>query len=58
MKYEDFLRAKKHSSGDYGFDPVWMPPSVFDFHQERRKRCSSYAHLRVKKIRWRGSNFA
>jgi len=39
MKYEEFLRAKKHSSGDYGFDPIWMPPSVFDFQQAIITKC-------------------
>ena len=39
MKYEDFLRAKKHSSGDYGFDPIWMPPSVFDFQEAIITKC-------------------
>ena len=39
MKYEEFLRAKKHSSGDYGFDPIWMPPSVFDFQEAIITKC-------------------
>lgn len=39
MKYEDFLRAKKHSSGDYGFDPIWMPPNVFDFQEAIITKC-------------------
>lgn len=39
MKYEEFLRAKKHSSGEYGFDPIWMPPSVFDFQEAIITKC-------------------
>ena len=31
--YRDFLRRKKHTTGDFGFDPVWMPKSAFDFQQ-------------------------
>jgi len=31
--YKDFLRRKKHSTGDYGFEPVWMPESAFPFQQ-------------------------
>jgi hypothetical protein len=33
MRYEDFIASKKHSLGDFGFDPVWMPESAFDFQQ-------------------------
>jgi hypothetical protein len=31
--YQDFLRRKVHSTGDFGFDPVWMPESAFDFQE-------------------------
>lgn len=31
--YRDFLKRKKHSTGNYGFDPVWMPESAFDFQE-------------------------
>lgn len=33
MDYQTFLRSKKHSSGEFGFDPVWMPDGAFDFQQ-------------------------
>lgn len=33
MSYEDFLFAKLHTGLDYGFDPVWMPDSLFDFQK-------------------------
>lgn len=33
MDYEAFLRSKKHTLGDHGFDPVWMPECAFDFQQ-------------------------
>ena len=29
--YSDFIRRKKHSASDFGFDPEWMPDSAFDF---------------------------
>ncbi len=33
MNYSEFLKRKKHSTGNYGFDPVWMPESAFDFQE-------------------------
>lgn len=33
MKYEEFLQQKKHSIGEFGFDPVWMPDIAFDFQK-------------------------
>ena len=33
MNYSEFLKRKKHSTGNYGFDPVWMPKSAFDFQE-------------------------
>lgn len=33
MSYEDFLFAKLHTGLNYGFDPVWMPDSLFDFQK-------------------------
>ena len=31
MKYEDFLNQKKHSIGNFGFEPIWFPKIGFDF---------------------------
>lgn len=31
--YASFIAAKKHSLGDHGFDPVWMPDCAFDFQR-------------------------
>ena len=31
MDYTDFLRKKTHTTGSFGFEPVWMPESAFDF---------------------------
>ena len=31
--YAEFLKTKKHSTGNFGFEPVWMPESAFDFQE-------------------------
>lgn len=31
--YQEFLARKTHSTGNYGFDPVFMPESAFDFQK-------------------------
>jgi len=31
--YHDFLRSKRHTTNDYGFDAVWMPECAFDFQE-------------------------
>lgn len=33
MDYETFISTKKHSTGEFGFDPVWMPECAFNFQQ-------------------------
>ena len=32
-KYLDFINSKRHLSGDFGFEPVFMPIMAFDFQQ-------------------------
>jgi hypothetical protein len=32
-EYFDFINSKRHLSGDFGFDPVFMPDMAFDFQQ-------------------------
>lgn len=34
MEYKQFLAAKKHTLGDHGFNPSWMPEGAFDFQQK------------------------
>lgn len=34
MDYQSFIQAKRHTTGDFGFEPLWMPDSAFDFQQE------------------------
>lgn len=31
--YEAFVRRKTHSTGNFGFDPIWMPDCAFDFQK-------------------------
>jgi len=33
LEYSDFVSTKKHSIGNYGFDPLWMPDIAFDFQK-------------------------
>lgn len=33
MDYAAFIESKKHTSGLYGFDPVWIPECAFDFQE-------------------------
>lgn len=33
MNYEQFLQAKRHSTGDFGFHANWMPDCAFDFQR-------------------------
>ena len=33
MTYQEFIESKKHSSVDYGFDPLWIPDTMFDFQK-------------------------
>lgn len=33
MNYQDFLGQKTHEGAAHGFDPIWMPPQLFDFQQ-------------------------
>lgn len=32
-RYQHFIARKKHTLGDFGFDPIWMPDSAFDFQE-------------------------
>ena len=33
LDYAEFIARKKHSIGNFGFEPVWMPESGFDFQK-------------------------
>ena len=34
MNYESFIETKTHSGSDQGFEPLWLPDSLFDFQRE------------------------
>lgn len=34
MNYHEFLANKRHTIGEFGFDPNWMPEGAFDFQEE------------------------
>jgi len=33
MTYEEFIASKKHSTGNFGFEPLWFPDMAFDFQK-------------------------
>lgn len=33
MNYNDFIESKKHTTGQFGFEPVWYPEEIFDFQK-------------------------
>lgn len=33
MNYEKFVARKRHTTGQFGFEPQWMPACAFDFQQ-------------------------
>lgn len=33
MNYASFLQSKRHSLGEFGFNPTWSPDGAFDFQQ-------------------------
>lgn len=33
ITYEQFLARKRHTTGEYGFNPEWMPECAFDYQQ-------------------------
>lgn len=39
MNYDDFIKSKKHSSQNYGIDPIFIPSQMFDY----QKHVSDYA---------------
>ena len=42
MNYQQFLETKKHTSGKFGFDPVYFPSCSFDFQNHIIKDCLSH----------------
>ena len=48
MEYKEFLIGKSHISGNFGFDPIYMPDYLFDFQKYvseyaiKKGRCAIY----------------
>lgn len=48
MNYQSFIESKKHSSIDYGINPVYIPDQMFDFQQHitnyaiKKGRCAGF----------------
>ena len=48
-EYKEFLERKTHLSGQFGFDPIYLPDYLFDFqkhivtHALRKGRCAVFA---------------
>jgi len=38
MDYQTFLESKRHMTGQFGFEPSWMPDCAFDFQQNMIER--------------------
>ena len=33
MNYEEFINSKKHTTNNFGFEPLWYPECAFDFQK-------------------------
>lgn len=48
MEYQEFLESKKHSTGMYGIDPLWLPEILFYFQKYvagytiKKGRCAGF----------------
>lgn len=47
MEYKEFLESKKHTIGNFGFDPVWYPDIAFDFQRHIIKRAVKKGRMAV-----------
>lgn len=47
MNYNEFLKSKQHSSGEFGFDPIYIPDIAFDFQREIIKRAVKKGRMAV-----------
>jgi len=47
MEYKEFLESKKHTIGNFGFDPVWYPDIAFDFQQHIIERAVKKGRMAV-----------
>ena len=47
MNYKEFLESKKHSIGNSGFEPNYLPDMAFDFQKEIIKRAVNKGRMAV-----------
>lgn len=47
MSYQDFIASKKHTLGNHGFEPIWMPDCAFDFQQEMINRAVNKGRMGI-----------
>jgi ERCC4-related helicase len=47
MNYQQFIESKRHTSGNFGFEPVFMPSCAFDFQQEIIARATRKGRIGV-----------
>ncbi len=47
MNYQEFLESKRHTIGEFGFDPVWIPDIAFDFQQHIIERAVKKGRMAV-----------
>lgn len=47
MSYHDFLANKRHSIGNFGFEPLWMPDMAFDFQKHIIQKATEKGRIGV-----------
>lgn len=47
MNYQEFLKTKQHSTGEFGFEPNYIPDMAFDFQTEIIKRACRKGRIAV-----------
>ena len=45
--YKEFLKSKRHSTGDFGFNPCYIPDIAFDFQKEIITRATKKGRIAV-----------
>lgn len=45
--YADFIESKRHTTGEYGFSPVWLPDSAFDFQKHIIEKATQKGRIGV-----------
>ena len=45
--YADFIESKRHTTGEYGFSPLWLPDSAFDFQKHIIEKATQKGRIGV-----------